>query len=680
MGKLNPFAISGILLSLSCLFLVIINIFLGRKKIHFLWALFNLAVGIWGFGVYKIATTLDPHTAWIWWKINHIGVIWMPVFIFHTVTLLCNIQRKKFLLFLYFQGIFFSLFNIFSNTLFFRDVRFVFDSFYYVTLGLLYHPFFVIWLYTVIYTHFLVYLSYRNSKGLARYRYLYFLIGTLLGFLGGIANFLPGYRIDVYPYGNFTIPLYGAIITYAIIKYHLMDIRIAITRAGIFLLVYLLIMFTPFWLASQFIHTSLWWFPILLMGILASLAPFIYNYLRRGAENILLAEQKRYQRALREFAQTLIFIKDTESLAKEVTSKIITHLNLDFCAFYLKQDKDFYLIHFSSKRMDNFPFQIKNNCKLVYLLNRSTSPILGESLPSLDNINVGLAFPLFLNKELFGFIVMSQKTKGTFTDTDIDVFTTVSTQVSLALSQIYYFEEYQKLVDERYRLIVERERMESAFQISEAYRHELGNIINIISLSLANLEYQGNFCSQKEDIEKVAHSIKKNVERARTIFDAIARYNKNARSKFKLMNLSKVVKDRVNQFSKNISKSNITIKSEIEEKLRVWANDNLPDAIGYLIEGSIKAIEYHAPQNKCLYISLKRVDNKSILKISDTGGDITKDNLYSNMGIERGKEGGILYFIARRIVFDHKGSFDFQSFNQGEGTTFKIELPINEST
>jgi len=416
------------------------------------------------------------------------------------------------------------------------------------------------------------------------------------------------------------------------------------------------------------------------MGILASLAPFIYNYLRRGAENILLAEQKRYQRALREFAQTLIFIKDTESLAKEVTSKIITHLNLDFCAFYLKQDKDFYLIHFSSKRMDNFPFQIKSNCKLVYLLNRSTSPILGESLPSLDNINVGLAFPLFLNKELFGFIVMSQKTKGTFTDTDIDVFTTVSTQVSLALSQIYYFEEYQKLVDERYRLIVERERMESAFQISEAYRHELGNIINIISLSLANLEYQGNFCSQKEDIEKVAHSIKKNVERARTIFDAIARYNKNARSKFKLMNLSKVVKDRVNQFSKNISKSNITIKSEIEEKLRVWANDNLPDAIGYLIEGSIKAIEYHAPQNKCLYISLKRVDNKSILKISDTGGDITKDNLYSNMGIERGKEGGILYFIARRIVFDHKGSFDFQSFNQGEGTTFKIELPINEST
>lgn len=633
---------------------------------------------MWLIGFSAMYALRDKKFALIAARIGFMGVIFIPIFIYHFYIIFLKLTRKIALPLIYIIGFLFLLLT--PTPYIYQKI----DTYFwgnYPRGGLIYPLYVLFFIGVFIRCLFLLFNAFRKERfptifrEQIKYLFLAFLVATF-----GIVDYVAKFGIALYPFGYLAALGWIFIIAYTIVKHHLLEIHIAFTRVAIFTLVYFFIVFIPFFIAPRFISISLWWFPILLMGILATLAPFIYNYLRKQAENILLAEQKRYQRALREFAQTLIFIKDTESLAKEVTSKIIAYLNLDFCAFYLKQDKDFYLIHFSSKRMNKFPFQIKNNCKLVHLLNRSTSPILGESLPSLDDINVGLAFPLFLNKELFGFIVMSQKTKGTFTDTDIDVFTTISTQVSLALSQIYYFEEYQKLMDERYRLIVERERMESAFQISEAYRHELGNIINIISLSLANLEYQENFYPQKEDIEKVAHSIKKNVERARTIFDAIARYNKNARSKFKLMDLSKVVKDRVNQFSKNISKSNITIKSEIEEELRVWANDNLPDAIGYLIEGSIKAIEYHTPQNKSLYISLKRADNKAILRISDTGGDITENNLYRDMGIERGKEGGILYFIARRIIFDHKGSFNFQSFNQGEGTTFKIELPINEST
>jgi len=38
-------------------------------------------------------------------------------------------------------------------------------------------------------------------------------------------RFLPVFNINVYPYSNFLIAIYPFVITYAIIKYRLMDVK-----------------------------------------------------------------------------------------------------------------------------------------------------------------------------------------------------------------------------------------------------------------------------------------------------------------------------------------------------------------------------------------------------------------------------------------------------------------------
>jgi len=110
--------------------------------------------------------------------------------------------------------------------------------------------------------------------------------------------------------------------------------------------------------------------------------------------------------------------------------------------------------------------------------------------------------------------------------------------------------------------------------------------------------------------------------------------------------------------------------------MKVSANDNFPFALQYIMEGAIGAINYNKPAKRFISITLQRNNDRASLTFSDTGKDATKDEIYTGVGIERSKEGGILYFIARRIIFDHKGSLDVVPFNSGEGTTFKIELPL----
>jgi hypothetical protein len=56
----------------------------------------------------------------------------------------------------------------------------------------------------------------------------------IVGFSGGITYFLPMFGIKIYPFGNFTIPLYSLISTYAILRYRLMDINVVIKKALIY--------------------------------------------------------------------------------------------------------------------------------------------------------------------------------------------------------------------------------------------------------------------------------------------------------------------------------------------------------------------------------------------------------------------------------------------------------------
>ncbi|MDP2922611.1 MAG: histidine kinase N-terminal 7TM domain-containing protein, partial [Candidatus Omnitrophota bacterium] len=319
MGHLTLFSISGLFVSFTCFVLTLIINRYGKTKLHRVWSYFNFAVGVWGIFAFFIGKETNPDRALIWLRLSFIGTVFIPVFLFHSICLLCDLSRKKLLFLIYLQGV---IFLVLSQSRFFvSGTKLIFSSFYYTKPGFLYHPFLVTWLTIVAYGHYELLMSFFLSRGIKRNQILYLFFGTAVGFSGGITNFFPIYNINIYPFGNFMIALYCIIVTYAIIHYRLMDINIVITRTGVFVAVYSIVLGIPFVVAYTMrpyligLFGSNWWIaPLALSTFLATAGPFIYLYIQRRAEDRLLREQRRYQSTLRQASIGMTRIRDLQKL------------------------------------------------------------------------------------------------------------------------------------------------------------------------------------------------------------------------------------------------------------------------------------------------------------------------------------------------------------------------------
>ncbi|MHA1660370.1 MAG: histidine kinase dimerization/phospho-acceptor domain-containing protein, partial [Promethearchaeota archaeon] len=224
---MNPFALSGLLIAISSFSFGIFVFIKGhRSKANVVWSIFVFTVGIWGIGGFLVGTTKDAEIAIIWWRIAHIGIIFIPILFWHYVGIFLNIINKREMIILYSIGLAFLFFNLFTN-LFINNARLVFDSFYYDSPPtFLYVIFTFFWITGIIYPHYRLLRQYYIERGIKKQQIKYFFLATAIGFTGGLTSFLPVFKIDIYPYLNFTVPLYPIIMSYAIVKYELLNIRV----------------------------------------------------------------------------------------------------------------------------------------------------------------------------------------------------------------------------------------------------------------------------------------------------------------------------------------------------------------------------------------------------------------------------------------------------------------------
>ncbi|MDP2641446.1 MAG: ATP-binding protein [Candidatus Yanofskybacteria bacterium] len=227
---MNLFAISGLLIGISSISMAVLMLIIGKQRFHHIWGLFCVSVSVWGFGAYQIATTQNIAEADMWWRITHIGVIFIPILFTHFVYEFLRRKQKPLIPILYVLGFLFLWANFFSD-LFIANMRWVFNQFYYDSPpGILYIPFTALFLWLVFCTHFLLWKALKTASGLKKIQIQYFLIGMAVSFAGGSLSFLPVYRIDLYPVLNIFAFLYTPIVTYAILKNQLFGIRTIFTQ------------------------------------------------------------------------------------------------------------------------------------------------------------------------------------------------------------------------------------------------------------------------------------------------------------------------------------------------------------------------------------------------------------------------------------------------------------------
>ena len=225
--NLNIFAISSLLVLASNTFISFIVFRLGKeKKYNRILSCFCLAVALWGLGSAMFATTNSMQIAFLWWRIAYIGVIFAPILYLHFILSFLERINKSVLCFGYILCTFFFILDFFFADVFFTDMQIVFNSFYYHDWIANKSKFFILFIFYFyscgIYALYLHYKSFARSKGTIHTQLKYLLIGATIGWIGTIGDYLPEFRLQIYPYSNFLIAVYPFIWAYAIFRHRLL--------------------------------------------------------------------------------------------------------------------------------------------------------------------------------------------------------------------------------------------------------------------------------------------------------------------------------------------------------------------------------------------------------------------------------------------------------------------------
>jgi len=697
-----------------------------------LWAFVCIAAALWGLGGFKCSLAGSKEAFVFWWRIGYIGVILSPVFFYHFVYTFLNLDKEKYhrrILFLtYILGIIFLILNLFFESVFFGAInsfKIFFNQFYWYDWvehkSILWISFYISFFWFLLGYSFIVLVrAFKKARGVQRNQLKYFIVGSVIAWLGAEMNFISVFRINIYPYLNILIALYPPIMTYAIIKYRLMDIRVAVTRAGIFIAVYTLVLGIPFaiafrskaWLIDLF-GPNWWMSPLGLMAVLATSGPFIYIYLERKAEDRLLKEQRRYQDTLKQASIGMTRIRSLRKLLDLITHIVTRTVRIDYVAIYLhdKQADEYVLQVMRDKGRIPIP-KLPGNNHLVSWISTKREPLVYEEIlrqaqdtgdssyklleENMRILTASVIIPSFLEDKIMGFIVFGNKISGQiYTPDDLNVFQVLASQAALAIENAQFYEDAKEMQQQ----IAQAEKMATIGTMADGLSHQINNRFYALSLiagdSIDTIKLTDTSkCTPeiKKMIEEINYAlgrIQSNVVQGGEVVRGLLKYSRKGEEGLDALDLNKIIDNTLEMVQFKVKLSDIDIVRNFTDIPKIKGNmTQLEEVFFNFIDNAYDAtVERKTTLQEPGYrgkitISAQAKDSKLEIIFEDNGMGIKDaDNrkiftpFFTTKTSARKGTGLGLYVINKIITDAHKGKIVFESAYK-VGTRFIIELPI----
>lgn len=711
-------AISGLTTSFCGLICALFIFYsLPRTLTKKIWSIYSLSMGFWGFGLFMSFSSSTSDKALFWAKFLNTSAILIPVLFFYFALLLINKNsqyKKELFIYILISLIFFLLAIAFNNH-FVKSVNAKMNFKFYPSSGLLYYFFPIQFGYLVVRTILILIKEYIKSTGLRKEQLKYVLIGSIIGFSGGGTTFPLVFNIEVYPFGVIQVPIYLSIITYAVIKYRLMDIRLAITRAGIFICVYTLILGIPFGLTAigkdwliKVLGPNWHWAPMLLLVLLATVGPFVYLYIQRKAEKRLLAEQHQYQHSLRQAAIGMSRIKDLKRLTNLIVYIITRTVRIKHASIYIidKDTNKYILKATKGESTDNkAKTALDKNTPLIDYLKKYQDPILYEEIKqkaqnlhhknienvalNIEELDAELAIPCIVDNKLIAFVVLGKKRLNKiYNQDDLVVFSILGSHAALAIENCQYFDaEKQRLKQEGARA-----RRESMDMLVSTMAHEIDNpitsVIGNVDIIREYLETTKDTIPQKtyDEINHAIGYVQRDASRVSKIIKAVEDYSKGGEGELKPISIYDVLepyRTLLILVKKKVKGVNYT--EEIE--------DNLPPVLAEQIileeilinyaENAFHAVQHN--EDKKVKLRIFSNNNKLRIEVSDNGYGIlskVKKQLFEVPTTTKGSsEGtGIGLYRIRQICTILNADYGAESEGENAGSCFYVEIPFTEGS
>jgi diguanylate cyclase (GGDEF)-like protein len=419
---------------------------------------------IWSFGSLMIFLDLECKSTLFWNRFMLIGSMLMPVAFFGFAQDFLMKDRWKWL---YLGFISYLLIQIINFAGFIIKDAYLLD-------GLLYNEYgsvgiiisSIFWTFFVVFLGFDLFSEYRKAKDVFYRNRIKYLLGvTVMTFAGSLTNTT---QLQVFPVDIAFNAVSAILISYAILRHHLLEIKIVVRKglwysiptiiigAGYYLIISLVIsMFHSISDASLFIIS------LSIAIITAVVALPLRDRAQYWVDKYFFRETYDSSRMLQRISSTAASLLDLEKLTNLILEELTATLHIERAAFFLKRDEDGYLVIVSQKGMDDLvQITLRSGHPLISWFEKSDQVLTASVLDvspqfkalweqeeqDLENLGIELYIPLRVGQYLVGILVIGPKlSQETYSRDDKRTLTTLANQTAVAIENARLFYEIQQL-------------------------------------------------------------------------------------------------------------------------------------------------------------------------------------------------------------------------------------------
>ncbi len=454
----------------------LVNLFLGglvigkrpRNQLNQVWAFLSLCLAVWSFGTFMLYLSPSEEVALSWLKFYNVGLALIPATFINFSLVFAGASKKKintvcgiaycisgFFILLSFTPLFNSSVQHYSWGYYPRpgSLNFLYDVFF------LSAPFAVA---RILVT------DYRKSGPRKRNQYRYIFVAMAIAFGSSVTNFLPIYGGKNYPLGHFGILLTGLIISFAIIKYQLMDISIIIRKSAVYSLLTAIV--TAAYVAIVFIvQQSFQGFtgyrstlPVIIVASIVAISfEPVRHYVQVIVDKIFFRKKYEYQQVTQEATDKIRQEVSPIGISRVLINSLVGSLNLTRgCVMVYERQSHVYVlagsngmpaelaVTFTLSRDDKLVEILQNHDKII-LLDDPDEAILRRKVDKdirkrFEDLGISTICPMRGKSNMVGILLLGEKKSGDlYKLDDAELVNMLATQAAISIENSRLYDELQ---------------------------------------------------------------------------------------------------------------------------------------------------------------------------------------------------------------------------------------------
>jgi signal transduction histidine kinase len=690
--------------------LALTMVVLGRNfgsRLRRVYALWGISVTLWTFGMFRLSqANITRDQAFRWANVMELGMIFMPVAMFHLSSIILGWNLRRWLATLY------GLHVAFAVTLaagwFVRDMRLDPQIGYWPIAGWAFHWFAFTYLGVTLALAMMLYRGQKAAAPTHRLRLRALFVAVIVMFLFGLNDFLPVLWVDNYPFtpikvwplGSLAALFYVVIIAYSVFQHRLLDIKMTLSRSAaqfvrlafMFLIGFILLLVLERFAPEKFNPFS---FAAFSGALLASalgasiLFPHFFGKVPDRLERRILGDRFEYTERAHSVIATIRSFPEPKFALQELNDLLAITMGIRSYQIVLLDEatRGFALYHSHPPRAERAlpDWQVESpafrffqetrarylSCSPVYETD-TESLLLRQARQQVKEFEPEFCFPFYSGNDVVGFMLLGAKASAEiFTPNDLWLLSELSSSLGLLLNQLRLRDQLQTVHEQ-----------DLLGRMSRGLAHDLNNLLTPVQTLL---QLMRESALNQSSIDELLPVCLHNLETVRAYVDEALFFSHSSKLQGRPGLLDEAIRDSISLVEPAATIKGVQIHFDaftetIVEMDNVLIKRLLSNLLSNAIDASQTGSRVDIQLTPLPKTEVKRDWHR--LKIIDYGVGISAENLrrvctpyFTTKNTGDGKRGfGLGLAIARKIVHLHGGTLSITS-KEKKGTTVQVDLP-----